>query len=199
MKPKLQWPWGGDRTWSNGAWRDSEAMASRAGAGVLLAEPIKEPKGNQRIWAVLCLVIALPFALWTLTAIISHPLEAGVQLVALLAILGWSLRSVVKVHTRRVQFDEAGLSDIDFFGVRRIPWRAVKALEVVNLNLKEQQRYDRAQLEDREDSRPEDDMGAWDVCGERGVVLLRLRKNMVPQDALSALRDRIQKHIHDGG
>lgn len=144
---------------------------------------------------MLGLVIALPFALWTLTAISAHPLEASVQLVVLLGILGWSLRSVVKVHTRRVQFDETGLSDTDFFGVRRIPWHAVKALEAVNFNLKEQQRYDRARLEDREGSRPEDDIVAWDVCGEQGVVLLRLRKNMVPQDALFALHERIQKQI----
>jgi hypothetical protein len=191
-------PWGGDRTWTNGAWQETDAMAVRPGSGALLAEHIKEPKGNQKFWAVLGLVIALPFALWMLTGIISHPLEAGVLLVVALGILGLSLRSAVKVHTRRVQFDEAGLSDTDFFGVRRMPWSAVKGLKVVNLNLKEQQRYDRARLRDREGSRPEDDP-AWNVCGEQGVVLLQLYRNMVPQDALAALRQRIQQQLHGGG
>lgn len=199
MEAKLKWPWGRDRTWSNGAWRDTKPMAARAGAGALLAEPIREPRGNQRFWAVLGVVITLPFALWTLTAIGAHPLEAGVQLVVLLGILGLSLRSVVKVHTRRVQFDEAGLSDADFFGVRRVPWGAVKSMKLVNLNAKAQRLYDRTRFRDREGSRPEDDMGAWDVCSEQGVVLLRLHKNIVPQDALSALRERIQQQLRDGG
>ncbi len=192
-------PWPGDRTWTHRAWRATDPTAARAGAGALLAEPIKEPKGNQKIWAVLGVVIALPFALWTLTGIISHPLEAGVQLAVLLAILSLSLRSVVKVHTRRVQFDEAGLSDTDFFGVRRVPWAAVKGLKLVNLNAKAQRLYDRTRLVDRVGSRPEDDMGAWDVCGEQGVVLLRLYRSMLPEDALSALRERIQQQLRDGG
>lgn len=171
-------------------------MSMRSPKG-LLAEPIKEPIGNQRFWAVLGVVITLPFALWTLTAIVARPLEAGVQLVVLLAILGLSLRSVVKVHTRRVQFDEAGLSDADWFGVRRVPWAAVKSMKLINLNAKSQRLYDRTRLRDREGSRPEDDMGAWDVSGEGGVVLLRLHKGMVPQDALAALRERIQQQIRE--
>lgn len=192
-------PWPGDRTWTHRAWRATDPTAVRAAAGALLAEPIKEPRGNQKIWAVLGLVIALPFALWTLTAIGAHPLEAGVQLVVLLGILSLSVRSVVKVHTRRVRFDQAGLSDTDFFGVRRVPWDAVKSMKLVNLNARAQRLYDRTRLRDRVGSRPEDDMGAWDVCGEQGVVLLRLYRSMLPEDALSALRERIQQQLRDGG
>ena len=193
----MKWPWGGDRTWTNGAWRDSEATAARAGAGALLAEPIKEPAGK-KVWGLLGVAIALPLALWTLTAIISLPLEASVQLLVLLVVLGWSLRSVVKVHTRRVQFDQTGLSDADFFGVRRVPWGEIKNMVLVNLNADAQARYARTRLTEREGSRPKDDWGAWDVCGEQDVVLLRMYKNMVPWDALTALRGRIERQIRDG-
>jgi hypothetical protein len=198
MEAKPKWPWGGDRTWTNGAWRDTEATAVRAGAGALLAEPIKEPAGK-KFWGLLGVVIALPFALWTLTAIISRPREAGLQLVVLLAILGFSLRSVAKAHTRRIQFDEAGLSDADFFGVRRVPWGEIKGLHLVNLNADAQARYSRTRMKDREGSRPTNDWGAWDVCGEQGVVLLRMYKNMVPWDALTALRQRIELQVRGGG
>ena len=192
-------PWPRDRTWTPGAWRETDSTVDRAAAGALLAEPIKEPKGNQMFAAVLGLALSLPFALWMLAGIGSHPLEAGLLLVVALAVLGLSLRSVVKKYTRRVRFDQAGLTDADFFGVRRVPWGAVKSMKLVNLNAKAQRLYDRNRLRDSEGSRPEDDMGAWDVCGEQGVVLLRLYRNMVPQDALSALREHIQQRIRNGG
>jgi hypothetical protein len=197
MAPKLQWPWRGDRTWSKGGWRNTEPMAARAGTDAPLAEPIKEPAGK-KIWGLLGVVIALPFALWTLTAIMSRPLEAGVQMFVLLAILVLSLRNVVKVHTRRIQFDKTGLSDADFFGVRRVSWDEVKGLHLVNLNADAQARYDRTRMTDRQGSRPKDDMGAWEVCGEQGVVLLRMYKNMVPCDALTALRQRIDLQLRGG-
>ena len=192
----MKWPWG-DQTWLNGAWRDSEAMAARAGAGSLLAEPIREPAGK-KVWGLVGVAIALPFALWTLTAIISRPLEAGAQLLVLLAILGWSLRSAVKAHSRRVQFDQIGLSDADFFGVRRVPWGEIKNMVLVNLNAGAQARYTRTKVTERVGSRPKDDWGAWDVLGEQHVALLRLRKDMVPWDALTALRQRIEKQLRDG-
>ena len=201
----MKWPWGRDRTWTNGAWRDTEPMAARAGAGALLSEPIKEPAGK-KVWGLLGVAISVPFALWTLTSIsISYSLLADEQMVSALAmllvslaILGWSLRSVVKAHTRRVQFDQTGLSDADFFGVRRVPWGEIRNLVLVNLNADAQARYARTRVTEREGSRPKDDWGARDVCGEQGVALLRIHKNMVPWDALTALRQRIEKQLRDG-
>ncbi len=190
-------PWERDRTWSNGAWRDSEPMAPKAGAGSPLAEPLTEPKGNQVFAALLGILLFLPFSLWMLTGLNAYPFEAGVQLAVALPLLALSLRSVVKVHTRRVRFDAAGLADADFFGVRRVPWSAIKDIRLINLNEQSQEMYDQTKFEDREGRRPDDNLGAWDVKAERGVVLLRLYKSMLPQGALPALLQRIQRQVRE--
>ena len=192
-------PWERDRTWSGAAWLDTEPMAQRAGAGTLLAEPIKEPKGNQVFAAVLGVAVLLPFSLWMLSGLMSHPVEAALQLAVALPLLCLSLRSVAKKHTRRVRFDALGVSDTDFFGVRRVPWGAIKDMKLINLNAKSQRNYDRTKLKDREGRRPDDNMGAWDVKGESGVVLFRLYKSMLPPDALRALRERITQQLQGGG
>jgi hypothetical protein len=190
-------PWERDRTWSQGAWQDSEPTAPRAGAGTLLAEPIREPKGNQVFAALLGLLILLPFSLWMLTGLKAYPFEAGVQLAVALPLLGLSLRGVIKKHTRRVRFDAVGLADADLFGVRRVPWSAIKDIRLINLNKRSQELYDRTRLKDREGRRPEDNLGAWDVKADGGAVLLRLYKGMLPQEALTALIQRIQRQIRE--
>ena len=192
-------PWERDRTWSDGLWRDSEPTAPRAGAGAPLAEPIREPKGNQVFAALLGALIFLPFSLWMLSGLLAYPFEAGVQLAVALPLLGLSLRSVVKKHTRRLSFDALGVSDADFFGVRRVPWGAIKDMKLINLNVKSQRLHDRTRLKDREGPRPRDNMGAWDVKGESGVVLFRLYKSMLPPDALRFLRERIGQQLQGGG
>jgi hypothetical protein len=192
-------PWDRDRTWTGDGWQITDPMGQRAGAGALLAEPIREPKGNQVFAAVLGVALLLPFSLWMLAGLVSYPVEAALQLTVALPLLALALRSVARKHTRRLSFDALGVSDADFFGVRRVPWNAIKDMKLVNLNARSQQLYDQTRLKDREGPRPQDNLGAWDVKGESGVVLFRLYKSMLPPDALRALRGRIGQQLPRAG
>ena len=116
----------------------------------------------------------------------------------------------VSIYTRRVQFDDAGLCDANFFRSQRVPWNAVFELISPDAIAKREAEWDAAHSDDSESGygargrggRDFDstlDQGNWVLMGQKHDRILRLRDSMVPQESLAALRKRIESRISARG
>ena len=120
-------------------------------------------------------------------------LELALGLLPALGLFVLAASVLVKTRTRRVAFDDWGVVDSHFFGIRRVPWAAMSRCEVVDLNEAHRQR--RLACGSAADGFGEQALPVTLVRGARGEALLDLPASMQPAPAWQALTRRIHAAI----
>ncbi len=185
-------PWGKDFTWSDGQWIDTDVMAVRAGAGLPLAQPLRESPVGLKLGLLVMAAISA-FMLLAAAGSIDLPEDgARIDPWALVPLIGAVLFACVvgyacaTTFTRRIQFDDAGLCDANFFRSQRVPWSVVK--EFID---------DHAGAGATSDSTG-NSIGTspvWRLKDARGRSILELARSLVPAQALVALRQRFASRM----
>lgn len=184
--------WGEDRTWFNGAWVATESAPQRIGFSVMDAKPITEAGGSRKaviFWSVLFGLIALLVVPAAIAQMSRDPLLTTLMMVGGLGMLLLALFTAVSTFSRILYQDQTGLVDSSFFGIKRLPWFAVAAVNLVNLNREAQQRYDRSHS--IKDSRPQT-LNVYKVTDKQGREILSLSETMAPPYAFNALLARLR-------
>lgn len=209
----LSKPWGKDLTWSDGRWVDTDPMAVRAGALTPYAAPLMY--WRRSVMVGVCVAgalsaLAIAGKLGTLYIVLEQP-QKGDDLVELVLLAGFLCMAAyfgASIYTRRVQFDDAGLCDANFFRSQRVPWNAVLGLMSPDAIAKrEADRESEWESESGYGARSHHganldstlDQQCWVLMGQKGDRILRLRYNMVPQESLAALLKRIESRISARG
>ncbi|MCQ8102969.1 DUF3592 domain-containing protein [Methylomonas sp. SURF-2] len=184
--------WGEDRTWFNGAWVATHSAPQRIGFSDTDAKPVTESGGSRKgvtFWCVLFVLIALPTVPAAIAQMATDPLLATLILAGGLGILLLALFTAVGTFSRVIQQDRTGLVDSSFFGIKRVAWSSVAAVDLVNLNREAQQRYDRSHS--LKESRPQT-LNVYKVTDKQGREILSLSETMAPPRAFHALLARLR-------
>lgn len=180
-------PWGKDFSWSDGQWMDTDPMALRPGSSLPLAEPLKESMSGYKIGMAVLGAIALLVVVAAAGSIDMPadgaslpPLDLVPLFVALLfaSFVGYACAAI---FTRRVQFDDAGLCDANFFRSQRVAWSAIKSIDSAS----------GAALAAGPPGAVRATPGDWLLRDTQGRTVLRLDQNMAPQESFEALRRRV--------
>ena len=189
-----------DQTWRDGQWQPSAADApSRPGA---YAKPEArlhegdEARFAPKVWCGVMAALALlcapgPFLGEGIMAWLSG--AAGL-LFGALAYLAW--RTSREAATRVIVWDEAGIADADFRGVKRIAWPAIAAFERINSALDRQREYDglaRSSSAVKPKGLRPRSIWVWTARAADGRTLLEMVEPMAPPEAFAALRARIEE------
>jgi hypothetical protein len=195
----LKAPWGKDFTWSDGRWTDTDPMGLHAGAGLPLAAPLKESLASLKAGLVVMTAISIFVfvgAVGSIDSLFEEQNEAALAwplsllpLCAALLFLSVVAYAGANVLTRRVQFDDVGICDSNFFRAQRIAWSSVAQCRLTDIG----------------DSLPNDSQGssrgshpAWVLKDAQGRTLLTLDPGMAPQASLDALRQRADSLLGAG-
>ncbi len=192
----LRAPWGRDLTWSDGQWMDTDPMGLPAGAGLPLAASLKESAGGLKAGLIVMVAIS-GFGLLAAVGAIDLPEDGGVvspmilvPLFGALAFAAFVAYASANILTRRVQFDDAGLCNANFFRSQRIPWSAVKEFKLGDSSS--------GPLHDSDGS-PKTAQECWLLKDAHGRTMLTLAQNMVPQQSLAALREHFKVRVGSDG
>ena len=189
-------PWGKDFSWSNGQWMDTDPMAMRPGSGLVLAEPLKESMTGYKVGLAVMGAIAM-LALLAAAGSIDMPADgnalAPLDLVPLFGALLFA--SVVayasaSIFTRRVQFDDAGLCDANFFRSQRVAWSAVADFKLGDTSSAPTYGSDGA---------PSTSQASWLLKDLQGRSIMELSQSMGPQESLNALQRRVTSRSSPSG
>ncbi len=189
--------WGQDLCWSAGQWVNSADLAAAPGQVEGAADVLREEPGARRwvtFWAVFFGLLALGLAGLALSARGTGLAEAMLGLLPAGALSLLAARSALTVHTRRIAFDDRGISDGHFFGVRRVPWAAIARFKEVDLNEDERRRHQRSGSGDDAGSTPEA-LPVWELRDAQGQPLLTLPQRLSSGQGYTALRRRIRAAI----
>jgi hypothetical protein len=194
--------WGRDTTWDGAGWAASAMRAERPGATACGSQVLRETETRRRWLMVLCAITGV-LALWNLIGLAvegtaNAPIEAGFWTLGTFVLFAPPLWLLVRTRTRRVRWDDAGVADADWFGVRRVPWPAIASWQRVNTNAQAQARHDRMSLGRRKGRRPPD-LWMWVAQAADGSELLRLPLQMEPGPAQAVLFERIERQVHPAG
>jgi hypothetical protein len=188
----LKAPWGKDFSWSDGRWMDTDPLAVVPGAGLPLAAPLRESMGGSKAGLIVMVVISA-YALVAAIGAIDLPEDGGalspLQLVPLfgaLALAAFVAYGCAHSFTRRVQFDDAGLCDANFFRSQRIAWSQVKEFKLDDIG------SGPSHGPDGSTNLPSQ---AWVLKDGQGRTMLTLAQDMAPPESLLALRERIRSRI----
>lgn len=189
-------PWGSDRVWLPGGWRDTTRTPHRpgatAGAETLLRPPPTQHR-SLRLFAGLLGALTVATVAGTLVYWDEGPFEAAAPLLPVAVFDLALLAAYLHVRTRRVGWDGAGVCETDFFRTRRFPWSAIASFEHLNLAADEQRRYDTMSLSRRGKRRRPSSVYAWLAKAADGTELLRLDTAYESLPAFATLREEIAR------
>ena len=181
--------WGADLTWSQGQWLPSDPMALRPGAGAPLAEALRQPIANKKIglWVIGAIAgMALLGAGGAAAELLEDLFSGGsisplplLPLLGALAFAGVVAYAGVILLSSRVQFDDVGLCEANFFRSKRLPWSAVHALRQGGAAT-----YPHAPSSDSDEN-------AWLLLDAQGRTLMRIANDMTPAQSLAVLQSRV--------
>lgn len=185
---------GEDVTWSDGRWIETTAASQRPG---VLADPsveIRESRGSQHaviFWCCLFGVFTLVLAVFVLRSGAPGAILITLGAAVMLSLASYSL---VTTYSRTIVYDEVGLLDSNAFGARRVPWDAIAALDVVDLNAGVRRRFYRQRVNPGFDAKI---IEVYKLRDGAGRDMLTLNLDMVPgpvfRGLLSRIRDRIAR------
>jgi len=186
-------PIGRDRTRVGGRWIDTRQQALRPGTRATTGQTLREPDNQRRglrFWIVFLTLATLAIAAGGVLAWEDKPLEIAATGVLVLAFDLLLAYTWIVARSRLVRWDDDGVADTHFFGVRRLPWAAIASFERVNVSQEEQQRYDRAPLgRNRGRMRPKSDF-KWIASEADGTQLLELPVALEESPAFQDLQRR---------
>ena len=199
------WPWFRDQVWGDQGWVDNATPGAGPGAAPASdAHYVPEARTHTatRFWAAGFGVLALlAWAGVVWGEDIWAQIGAGVSALVLSAMALLALHTAVANQWRRVDWDESGLCDASYFGVRRVPWAAITEVKRVNSALARQGSYDRAgggvARATSATLRPRD-IWVWQALAAQGQTLLDFtepdRDEVHP--TFHALVRRLEQHVH---
>ncbi len=145
---RYPWPWYRDQVWGGQGWVDNATPGAGPGASPASdAHYVPEVRTHTatRLWAGVFGVLALmAWAGVVWGEDIWAQLGAGFSALVLSPVAALALHTAIANQWRHVTWDESGLSDASYFGVRRVPWAAITELKRVNSAMARQSSYDRA-------------------------------------------------------
>lgn len=181
--------WGADLTWSQGQWLPSDPMALRPGAGALLAEPLRQPIANNKtgLWVIGAIAgMVLLGAGGAAAELVEGWLSGGsisplpmLPLLGALAFSGVVAYAAVTLFSARIQFDDSGLCESNFFRSQRLPWSAVRAVKRGGAAV-----YPDPPSHDSDD-------GDWLLQDEQRHTLMRISPDLTPAQSLVVLQARL--------
>lgn len=183
---------GEDVTWSDGRWIETAATPQRPGAMADPSVEVRESRGSQHaviFWCCLFGVFTLVLVVWTLRSGAPGAILITLGAVAMLSLASYSL---VTTFSRAIVYDEVGLLDSNAFGARRVPWDAIAALDVVDLNAGARRLHYRQRV--RRGSIPKI-IEVYKLRDGAGRDMLTLNLDMVPGPAFRSLLSRIRDRI----
>jgi len=184
--------WGEDITWQNGCWTATASSLQRIGLGGMDAEPITETSSSRKaltFWLILFVLMAATLVPSLQTEVTSD-VPTVVYLIAALGMMLLVLYTFAKTASRTIYQDREGMIDSSVFGIKRIPWKAIADVKLVNLNQDAQRSYDRHHT--FSDERPET-LNVYQVIDPRGQTIVRLSEAMSPPHAFNALLSRLRR------
>lgn len=190
--------WGQDRTWSEGRWIPTPPGAPSPESETN-AVALRPSRALQRYPLV---VLAL-FALFTVGATIALVRDGpGMATLTFLICLGATaiLAGIVAdSRTLRLIVGNSGLTELTFFGAKRVPWSEIHSIQARNLNEKGQRDYDRSDIArfQKGASRPPTILVDFIVDAQQREIL-SLHEAMDPPAAYRALRARLTQHDPTG-
>ena len=186
-------PIGRDRIRVGGCWIDTRQQALRPGTRATAEQTLREPDSQRRglrFWVAFLTLATLAIAAGGVLAWDDAPIEVAATGVLVLVFDVLLAYTWIVARSRRVRWDDDGVADIHFFGVRRLPWAAIARFERVNVNQVEQQRYDRAPFgRNRGRMRPPSHF-KWIVSEVGGSELLELPVALEESPAFQDLQRR---------
>jgi len=188
--------WGEDITWHNGNWIDTATSPQRIGMGSMDAEPINESSGSRNavtFWLALIVLMAA-FSIPSLQAAVMDDMSTVLDLLGLLGVGLLIVYTFAKTGSRTLYQDREGMVDSSVFGIKRIPWQAIKDVKLINLNQEAQQDYDRDH--NFSDQRPQT-LNVYNVVDQQGKTIIRLSETMSPTNSFHALLRRLRAQPSD--
>ncbi|WAR43389.1 DUF3592 domain-containing protein [Methylomonas rapida] len=180
--------WGEDVTWMNGAWVPTPAAPQRVGFDEFEPVVIRETGENRKsviFWALLLLLLTgvlLPLALQSLY---DDPLQAFLLIAAVVVVAVLLFYQAGETFSRAVYQSRSGLIDSSLFCVKRVPWSAVAALELENVNAMEQ-------TTGRRVSTQSSALDRYVVRDAQGRTILCFSENMQPGNGFRALLKKLE-------
>lgn len=186
--------WGQDRTWSGGRW-----IPTPPGAAFPGSEPnavsLRPSRALQRYPLVVLALFAVFTVGATLTLIRDGPGMATLTFLICLGATAILAGIVLDSRTLRLITSDTHLTEVTFFGAKRVPWSDIDSIRARNLNAKAQQDYDRSDITRHQKgaSRPPTIMVDFVVDAQQREIL-SLHEAMDPPAAYRALRARLARH-----
>jgi hypothetical protein len=186
--------WGQDRTWSGGRWVPTPPGAPSPGSETN-AVALRPSRTLQRYPLVVLALFTVFTVGATLTLVRDGP---GMPTLTFLICLGATAvlaGIVVDSRTLRLITSDTGLTELTFFGAKRVAWSEIDSIRSRNLNEKAQQDYDRSDVTrfQKGASRPPTIRVDFIVDAQQREIL-SLHEAMDPPAAYRALRARLARH-----
>jgi len=160
------------------------------------AEPINESSGSRNavtFWLALIVLMAA-FAIPSLQAEVMDDISTALDLLGFLGVGLLIVYTFAKTGSRTLYQDREGMVDSSVFGIKRIPWKAIADVKLINLNQEEQQDYDRHH--NFSDQRPQT-LNVYNVVDQNGKTIIRLSETMSPTNSFHALLRRLRAQPSD--
>lgn len=180
--------WGEDVTWINGAWLPSTAAPQRVGFDEFEPVVIRETWENRKslvFWVLLFVLLTGVLLPQALQSLYDDALQALLMIAAVVSVAVLLFYHAAETFSRAVYQSRTGLVDSSLFGVKRVPWSAVAAIELENVNAMEQ-------TTGRRVSTQSSALDRYVVRDKLGRTILRFSENMQPSNGFRALLKRLE-------